>query len=153
MPGGRPTIYSDELVLEFCTRVASGRAISSVCNDADMPSHSIIYSWQSEKPEFSDKLTQAREERMETYANELRDLAARVIKEPDLEYNRVNSAVNAIDKAARLQQPKTKVIEIGNKGGKPFKTHGHLSLDATKLSDEAMEEIMSATVGNTDENE
>ena len=117
MPAGRPSDYTDELADEFCRRVAEGRSVSSVCADLDMPSHQTIYRWRREKEEFSDKLTYARDERLEAYADRMDALARRVIEETDLDFQRVNSAVNAIDKAARLQAPKHR-IELTGKDGK-----------------------------------
>ena len=48
MKVGRPTLRTPELVDEFCSRVASGRSIMSVCNDNDMPESGTIYRWRHE---------------------------------------------------------------------------------------------------------
>lgn len=106
-------MYTDELADEFCLRVAQGRSISSVCADTDMPSQDTIYRWHREKAGFSEKLTHAREERLEAYSERMLALGTRVIEEPDLDPQRVNSAVNAIDKAARLQAPKQRIEHSG----------------------------------------
>lgn len=117
MPKGRPTDYSEELSDEFCRRVAGGRSVLSVCGDTDMPSDTTVYRWRQEKPHFRDKLAHAREERLEAYADRMDALARRVIEENELDPQRVNAAVNAIDKAARLQQPKQRVELTGKDGG------------------------------------
>lgn len=117
MPAGRPSDYGRKLVDEFCRRVASGRSILSVCGDVDMPGNSTIYRWQHEHAEFRDKVTRARDERLEAYSDRLMALGTRVMEEPDLDPQRVNAAANAIDKAARLQQPKTRVELTGRDGG------------------------------------
>lgn len=114
---GRPSIYTDELVDEFCERIADGRSISSVCADLDMPDKSTIYAWRREKPGFSDKLAQARDERLEAYADQMRALGSRVVDDEGFDPQRCNAAVNAIDKAARLQAPKHRV-ELTGKDGK-----------------------------------
>lgn len=114
---GRPTIYSDELTDEFCQRVVSGRSILSVCRDDDMPAQDTIYRWKRENPAFSEKLAQARDERLEAYADRMVALGDRVIEEADFDPQRCNAAVNAIDKAARLQAPKQR-MELTGKDGK-----------------------------------
>lgn len=121
MSGGRPSDYTEELANEFCRRVAGGRSILSVCADADMPSDTTIYRWRQEKPEFRDKVAHARDERLEAYGDRMLALGARVIEEADLDPQRVNAAVNAIDKAARLQSPKQRV-ELTGKDGGPIET-------------------------------
>lgn len=114
---GRPTIYSDEIADEFCRRVAGGRSTLSVCGDLDMPSDTTIYRWRQEKVDFRDKLTCARDDRLEAYADRMDALARRVVEEVELDPQRVNAAVNAIDKAARLQAPKQRIEVTGKDGG------------------------------------
>ena len=128
--GGRPSIYSDELAFELCRRVASGRSVFAVCADLDMPSDTTVYRWQQEVDGFRDKITRAREERLEAYADRMDALGRRVIEDSDLDPQRVNAAVNAIDKAARLQQPK-KLQHSGPDGGPvQFQQSGDAVMDA-----------------------
>lgn len=117
MPAGRPTDYTEELADAFCNRVASGRSVASVCADMDMPVPDTIYRWKRQKQEFSDKLSHAREDRLEAYGDRMLALGARVIDEGDLDPQRVNAAVNAIDKAAKLQAPKQRLEITGKDGG------------------------------------
>lgn len=119
MAAGRPTDYSAELSDEFCRRVAGGRSVLAVCADTDMPSDTTVYRWRQERSEFRDKLAYARDDRLEAYADRMDALARRVIEETELDPQRVNSAVNAIDKAARLQAPKQR-IEITGRDGSPM---------------------------------
>lgn len=131
MPAGRPTDYTPEVVDEFCRRVASGRSVLAVCADTDMPSDTTVYRWRQEKIEFRDKLICARDDRLEAYADRMDALAQRVIEEIDLDPQRVNAAVNAIDKAARLQAPKQR-IEIAGPHGGPIETKDVSDLDRAK---------------------
>lgn len=117
MASGRPSDYSEQLVDTFCQRIALGRSVLSVCADHDMPSQDTIYRWRKEKPEFSEKLAHAREERLEAYADRMMALGTRVIEEAEFDPQRCNAAVNAIDKAARLQAPKQRVELTGKDGG------------------------------------
>ncbi|KFB11040.1 putative phage-related protein [Nitratireductor basaltis] len=117
MPAGRPTIFSQEVADEFCNRVIGGRSVQSVCEDEDMPASTTIYRWRQENAEFRDKLAQAREERLESYAARMIALGDRVINEDGFDPQRCNAAVNAIDKAARLQAPKQRIEMTGKDGG------------------------------------
>lgn len=117
MPAGRPTDYNDELAEAFCVRIAGGRSTMSVCDDDDMPCQQTIYRWRREKPEFSEKLACARDERLEADAHKIKLIADRVMEDASLDPQRANAAVNAIDKAARLMAPKTRVEVTGKDGG------------------------------------
>ena len=58
---GRPTIKTPELVEELCIRVASGRSITSVADDDDMPTEATIYNWRIQDVGFFEKLSRAQE--------------------------------------------------------------------------------------------
>lgn len=119
-PRGRPSLRTPEIVEEFCRRIAEGRSVLSVCADLDMPEQATVYRWRHEDTDFREKLALAREERLEAYGDRMLALGARVIEEPEMDPQRVNAAVNAIDKAARLQAPKQRV-ELTGKDGGPMK--------------------------------
>lgn len=129
---GRPTDYTDELADEFCRRITSGRSVSEIVSDLDMPASATIYRWRQEKPDFKEKIACAREERLEAYSDRILALGQRVIEETDLDFQRVNSAVNAIDKAARLQKPKEQRVELTGKDGGPIETVEHSPRDLAK---------------------
>lgn len=60
---GRPTIYSEELALAICTRIAGGETLRSICEDAGMPDKSTILTWvvDGRHNAFSDQYAKARE--------------------------------------------------------------------------------------------
>lgn len=116
MPGGRPSSFTEDLAEEFCRRLTTGRSVLSVCSDEDMPSHDTIYKWVKRHPGFADDLARAREERAEAYAGEIQDIGRRTMTDPTIDPQRARVAVDAIDKAARLVQPK-RVELTGAKGG------------------------------------
>lgn len=140
---GRPTDYTGELADEFCRRVAAGRSVLSVCGDVDMPSDTTVYRWRQGMPEFRDKLMCARDDRLEAYADRMDALARRVIEESELDPQRVNAAVNAIDKAARLQAPKQR-IEIAGPNGGPVETRDLSDIDRAKAIAFAIAKAMRA---------
>ena len=73
--GGRPTVYSDDLINKFLDRIMEGRGLVSVCRDHDMPSKSTIYEWlaDKEKDGFSDRYIKACKIRAEVIAENMID--------------------------------------------------------------------------------
>lgn len=118
-----PAEYSEELANEFCSRVAEGRTVTSVCKDEDMPWQSRIYSWVRMYPEFALKLEEAREQRSEAFAEEVRELASTVMTK-QIQPDRVRVAVYALEKAHQMMKPKTTRIELTGANGKPVE-HDH----------------------------
>ncbi len=43
--GGRPTLYSLEIALEICDRIADGESLVKICSDAKMPKKTAVYEW------------------------------------------------------------------------------------------------------------
>jgi hypothetical protein len=78
---GRPTKYSQELAAEILTRIAEGESLRKITMEAGMPSHSSVYLWLLQSPDFSDKYVRAREEQAETLADEIVALADEKPKE------------------------------------------------------------------------
>lgn len=118
---GVQSTYTNELADELCERIASGRSIVSVCADDDMPKTTTVYRWVDEHPGFRDKIARARDIRLDGFAEDIRDIADKVMADASLDPQRANAAVNAIDKAARLMKPKTYVELTGANGG-PIET-------------------------------
>lgn len=75
MAGGRPTIYSDELVTQICMRLAEGESLLKICREDAMPSRGTIFRWLIENVEFKNKYEAAREMQAELFADELNEIA------------------------------------------------------------------------------
>lgn len=71
---GRPSIYSDELANDICTRLGLGESLRKICLDEDMPSLRIVMYWLTTKPDFLQQYTRAREIQAETQFDELIDI-------------------------------------------------------------------------------
>lgn len=64
---GRPTLFTDELALEICERIANGRSLRSVCLDKDMPAMSTVMDWLNNNDDFSSSIVErAKTERPRT---------------------------------------------------------------------------------------
>ncbi|HEV7258950.1 MAG TPA: hypothetical protein VGN82_14310 [Bosea sp. (in: a-proteobacteria)] len=127
---GRPSDYADDLVDEFCRRIAQGGSVASVCEADDMPDHATVYRWQRSRPDFCERLAHARAERSEAFSNQILVLGKRAVEE-QIDPARVRVAIDAIDKAARIMQPRK--VELTGANGGPIKTQ-----DLSRLSDEQL---------------
>ena len=72
--GGRPASYSLELAEEICEHVATGGFISQL-QEKGLPSHTTISRWLNENEEFSAMFARAREQRAETFADQIVHIA------------------------------------------------------------------------------
>jgi len=137
MPAGRPSLYTDELVHTFISRLATGESVRTICKSDDMPEAGTIFRWLTEKPEFNEQYAKAKELAAEALAEDIFDIA----DDNSLDYEedgngqlRVNN--DAIQRA-RLRvdvrkwylskiMPKKygdrQQLEIGGKDGKPIET-------------------------------
>lgn len=75
---GRPCEYTEEMGLEFCSRIALGRSLRSVVQDEDMPSHSAIYSWLGKFPSFAEQYARAKEDSGDADADKIEEVAEKV---------------------------------------------------------------------------
>lgn len=71
MPGGRPSIFSEELADLICSRLAEGDSLRAICRDDDMPSVGTVCRWLTQNEAFQEQYTSAREIQAETFADEL----------------------------------------------------------------------------------
>ena len=73
--GGRPTVYSDDLINKFLDRIMDGRGLVSVCRDKDMPAKSTVYELlaDKEKEGFADRYIKACKIRAEVIAENMID--------------------------------------------------------------------------------
>ena len=71
---GRPSIYTEELANDICTRLGLGESLRKICLSENMPSLSSVMSWLTTKPVFLEQYTRAREIQAETQFDELIDI-------------------------------------------------------------------------------
>jgi hypothetical protein len=69
--GGRPTLYSLEIALEICDRIADGESLVKICSDAKMPKKTAVYEWLLRHKEFAEIYARAREDQADTLADEI----------------------------------------------------------------------------------
>lgn len=75
MPAGRPSDYTKPLGEEFCSRLAQGRSMRSVCNDDGMPDKATICRWLAKHEDFRDQYAACAEMRADLIFEETLDIA------------------------------------------------------------------------------
>lgn len=78
MAGGRPSIYSDELAKEICSRLMQGESLRKICRDDSMPCVLTICRWLADEEkhsEFCNQYARARQIQAEIQADEIIDIA------------------------------------------------------------------------------
>lgn len=74
-PGGRPTDYTPEIAEVVCQRIAEGESVRGICADEDMPSVRTFFRWVGKYEEFRQQYAIAREQQMESFADEILDIS------------------------------------------------------------------------------
>lgn len=77
--GSRVALYSEELGLSICERIAKGETLKHICLDAHMPSTTTVHRWVIIYPKFGDAYNAARELSAYALEDEAMD-AARLIR-------------------------------------------------------------------------
>ena len=104
-PGGRPTLYSQELANEICSQLAFGKSLRRVCEADDMPEGRTVWRWLTEKPEFSQQYARAKEEAADALADDIQNIADKTLTgEYDPQASRV--AIDAYKWTASKLKPK-----------------------------------------------
>lgn len=73
-PKGRPSDYSEALVLAICDRLATGESLSSVCRAEDMPAKPAVLRWLAKEEFFRTQYAQAKTAATEAVAEEVFDI-------------------------------------------------------------------------------
>jgi hypothetical protein len=73
--GGRPTIFSEDVALTICERLADGQSLRTIGADPDLPSQRTIYRWLAANEEFRQQYARARETQADTLFDEMLDIA------------------------------------------------------------------------------
>ena len=58
---GRPSLYSDALAEDICTKLAEGNSLRSICAEEGMPAFQTVLKWRNDMPAFAEQYARARE--------------------------------------------------------------------------------------------
>ena len=67
--------YSDTVADIICGRMAEGETLRQVCRDPNLPARATVYRWLSKNPAFRDQYARARELLVQSWADEIVDIA------------------------------------------------------------------------------
>lgn len=74
-PGGRPSIYTQELADLICQQLAEGVSLRTVCKAEGMPDASTVFSWMRTNEEFLKQYARAKQESADAMAEDILDIA------------------------------------------------------------------------------
>lgn len=159
---GRPTVRSPAIESEICDRLSEGEPLAVICRDEHMPSRSTVYNWCDEDSDFSGRIARARDEGHDAIANECLDIADNATNDW-MERNERDGTPGYALNGEHIQRSKLRVetrlkllakwnpkkygdkIDVGLSapGGGPIQV-----IDPSKLSDETIRELISASAKN-----
>lgn len=144
MPAGRPSDYTPELAERICQWLAGGKSLRAFCRQDDAPGLSTVTQWIVSKPEFREQYVQAREAAGYAHADDIADLAQKVI-DGQLDPQAARVAMDGKKWSAERMAPKAHMPQSMVNHRSPDGTMTPKpALDVSGLSVEAMAEIMRA---------
>jgi hypothetical protein len=72
---GRPSEFSQEIMAEICERMAEGKSLRQICEDAEMPNRRTIMRWVKNDDAAKKLYDAAQVDRMHWYADEIVNIA------------------------------------------------------------------------------
>jgi len=77
---GRPRMYTDDMAINICERIAQGEPLTKICRDENMPTLVTIYRWfhSNEYEAFCKLYMKAKSDAADTLADEILEIADEV---------------------------------------------------------------------------
>lgn len=72
---GRPVKYTKKVFDVLCKRISNGESLNKITKDKDMPDKETFYRWIRLHEDLSTQYTLAKQDRADTYADEIVDIA------------------------------------------------------------------------------
>lgn len=109
---GRPSIYSEALANEICTRIANGESLRAICREEKMPVTSTVLLWviDGKHQSFSEQYTRARAAQGFNDAEKIREVAE-MVSAGELDPQQAKVMIDAYKWTAERNAPK----HYGNK--------------------------------------
>lgn len=132
--------FTQSVADTICEKLADGQSLRSICREDEMPATSTVCKWLSLLPAFAEQYARAREMQADALADEITDIADNIEGDPQRDRLRVDARKWA---ASKLKPRKygDKTLH-GSDPENPLPTPA--VLDASKLSTEALRELMAA---------
>lgn len=155
-PGGRPSIYTDELATDICARIAYGESVRTIVKSEGMPEERTVYRWLAEKEQFCQQYMRAKEITAEVYAEECVEIADNSSSDTYIDDNGTEKTDHEVVARSRLRvdtrkwyaskvAPKKygeRIAQDVNSKNENVNTNVNLNVDVGSLSDEELESIV-----------
>lgn len=119
IPGGRPSIYTEELASRICERLATGESLRKICEDPEMPARSTVRAWALDNKAFSDQYARAREIGWTDIAEDLLDIADDQQGDPSRDRLRVDTRKWLLSKMLPKVYGEKTTTEVSGPNGGP----------------------------------
>ena len=119
---GRPSVFTQELADNICSRLANGESLRAICNserDESIPSIGTILRWVGENEDFQKQYARAREIQAETHADDIVSIADGPLMDDSVKTARDRLRVDARKWVASKLLPKKYGDKIAHVGGDP----------------------------------
>ena len=103
--GGRPSLYTQELADEICSRLADGESLRKICRDDAMPEGRTVWKWLRKHEEFVQQYARAKEEAADSLAEDIQNIADKTLS-GDYEPQASRVAIDAYKWTASKLKPK-----------------------------------------------
>jgi hypothetical protein len=94
---GRPINYKPEIFDKICARVSEGESLNKICKSNGFPTKTTFYKWLREHKTLNDQYARAKEDRADTYSDELIDIADELAGRGLLSSEKIQAARVRID--------------------------------------------------------
>lgn len=158
--GGRPSKYTQELVQAIAARLSRGEPLAKICRDDGMPEPNTVRNWMEARPDILSLIARAREDGEDLLAAECLEIAddgrRDYVPNDDgrevVDHDHIQRSKLRIDTRLKLLA-KWNPKKYGEKvaiGGAHDLPPVQAALDASKLSDAALKELLSVRRGEAD---
>lgn len=123
--------YSPEIALAICEAIASGKTLSNIVDDDNMPSRQTIYRWLTVYPKFFSAYERAREVAAQSFEDEALDMARKLAGPNDFTGTKVqafNIAMQQLRWSAARRDPKRYGQTVNNTAGIAIQINTTLNL-------------------------
>lgn len=131
-PGGRPSLYTEEIADLICEKLTEGMSLRKICQLDGFPKASAVYTWLDKHPEFADKYTRAREVATEDMLEDILEIADHPELDPNDKRIRIDTRKWAMGKLKPKKYGEKQTLEHGNKDGEGLKVD--MSVDTQALT-------------------
>lgn len=114
---GRPSLYTEKLAADICSRIERGETVYTICLTDGMPDESTLYRWLATHHDFRDQYARAREESAHRSADKILEIAKKV-EEGELEPDVGRVVMDAHKWSAGKRKPKVygdrQTVDVGD---------------------------------------